>query len=222
MFEDGSTCRGRLIVGCDGSHSQVRHVLYRELFTTHKVPVRLFGFTLRVSAEEAAPILELDPFFLQGTASSSNIYMYLSRKFQAYIDVIHWLILHCLVLEAPQKPGGKGNGFLYQICISWKRDNPALENDKIPQDSLDPADRVNIIRDIVQHWAEPFRSFVLLITDATNVKQLDLDDCAPENTMKPADKVMLVGDALHGMTMCKPHTTTDERNISRIAAKAYL
>jgi 2-polyprenyl-6-methoxyphenol hydroxylase-like FAD-dependent oxidoreductase len=67
-------------MGCDGSHSQVRRMLYHGLFTTHTIPVRLLGFTLRVSAEQAAPIRELDPFFLQGTASSSNIYMYLSRK----------------------------------------------------------------------------------------------------------------------------------------------
>jgi 2-polyprenyl-6-methoxyphenol hydroxylase-like FAD-dependent oxidoreductase len=80
IFEDGSSCLGRLILGCDGNRSQVRRVLYRGLFATSPIPVRLFGFTLRVSAEEAAPIRTLDPFFLQGTASTNNIYMYLSRK----------------------------------------------------------------------------------------------------------------------------------------------
>jgi hypothetical protein len=181
-------------------------VLYHGLFATHQIPVRLFGFTLRVTAEEAAAIRKLDPFFLQGTASSSNIYMYLSRKFHVSVRDSHLLILRLSVLEAPQEQRSN-NEFLYQICISWKRHDHLLEGNKTPQGSPSQADRVNIIRDIVQDWAEPFRSFVMLITDATDVKQLDLDDCAPEKAMKPADRVMLVGDAFHAMTMCKPSAT---------------
>jgi hypothetical protein len=113
------------------------------------------------------------------------------------------LMNYASVLEAPQEPVDNNNGFLYQICISWKLHNDPLENVNILKGMSKQADRVNIIRGIVQEWAEPFRSFVLLITDATDVKQLDLDDCAPETPMKSADRVMIVGDAFHAMTMCK-------------------
>jgi hypothetical protein len=189
---------------------------------TQEVPVRLFGFTLRVSAEEAAPIRKLDPFFLQGTASSSNMYMYLSRKFQTNTDVSHRLILRSLVLEAPQKPGGNNNKSLYQICISWRRDNDTHKSNKALEGSASSVDRVNIIRGIAHEWAEPFRSFLMLITDATDVKQLDLDDCAPENATKPSNRVMLVGDALHAMTMCKSLSTTNKYHVARNASKIHL
>lgn len=81
MFEDGSTCRGKLIVGCDGSHSRVRRAISPQASQNQPVPVRLYGFTLRVTAEQAKPIRRLDPFFLQGTASASNVFMYMSCKF---------------------------------------------------------------------------------------------------------------------------------------------
>jgi hypothetical protein len=123
------------------------------------------------------------------------------------------------VLEAPQEPGGNNGEFSYQICISWKLHDDPLKENGIPKGVPNQADRVRIIRDMVHEWAEPFRSFVLLITDTTDVKQLDLDDCAPRNAMRSADRVMLVGDAFHAMTMCKPPPMADKHRISRIAAK---
>jgi hypothetical protein len=111
------------------------------------------------------------------------------------------------VLEAPQQSEGNNDEFLYQICISWKLHNDTLEGSNILRQPTNRADRVNIIRGMVQDWAEPFRSFVMLISDSTDVKQLDLDDYAPENANKPTDRVMLVGDAFHAMTMCKQMNT---------------
>jgi hypothetical protein len=44
----------------------------------HRIPVHLVGFTMQVTADEARPILELDPFFLQGTDSTSGLFVYIS------------------------------------------------------------------------------------------------------------------------------------------------
>lgn len=80
-FADGTECRGRILFGCDGSHSSVR---YRsgppEIFANHQIPVSMFGFTMQVTAAQAKPIRELDPFFLQGTASANDVFMYISCK----------------------------------------------------------------------------------------------------------------------------------------------
>lgn len=80
-FEDGSEYTGCMLFGCDGSHSQVR----REIFPpqkslNHRIPVSMFGFTMQINGEQARSIRELDPFFLQGTASASDVFMYISRK----------------------------------------------------------------------------------------------------------------------------------------------
>lgn len=81
-FEDGTEYRGRMLFGCDGSHSQVRRESSPpEKHVNHPIPVSMFGFTMLVTAAQAKPIRELDPFFLQGTASASDVFMYISCKF---------------------------------------------------------------------------------------------------------------------------------------------
>lgn len=79
-FEDGSSCVGSLLVGCDGTQSVVREALFPEKHETYKLPIRLVGLKVRYSAEKVARIRELDPITLQGTASENNSYMYFSSK----------------------------------------------------------------------------------------------------------------------------------------------
>jgi hypothetical protein len=164
------------------------------------------GFTLRLNASEVAPIRELDPFFLQGTASSSNIFMYLScksgpEKCDLYLST--YLTLYVLVLEAPQNMQDTNQSFLYQICISWNINNSSPEIQSFMHGLSNNASRVELIRKIAQQWADPFRSFLLLIHDKTNVKQLDLDDFAPRIGLQSTGGVLLVGDAFHAMSMCE-------------------
>lgn len=80
-FEDGSTYSGLIVVGCDGSHSRVRRMVYPEDFADTPIPVRLLGFTLKVKAEQSKDLYKIDPFFFQGTSSKNNVFMYISCKF---------------------------------------------------------------------------------------------------------------------------------------------
>lgn len=82
-FEDGTEYRGRMLFGCDGSRSKVRHETAPEgKHINYRIPVSLFGFTMQVTTAQANPIRELDPFFLQGIASANDVFMYISCKFQ--------------------------------------------------------------------------------------------------------------------------------------------
>jgi hypothetical protein len=188
---------------------------FRE-YATHPIPIRLFGFTLRVTAEQAESIRALDPFFLQGTASASNIYMYLSCKFNirlisfTVVDIFRTLNHLMLVLEAPQRVGNSDDGYMYQICMSWNvNDQP---DDAASPESSNNEERIQTIRKIAQDWAEPFRSFVNLITSNTSVKQLDLDDFAPHTALHSGKRVVLVGDAFHAMTMCRFVTASNTQS----------
>lgn len=91
VFEDGTECQGQLIFGCDGSHSRVRRALFPEQFENYQIPVQMFGFTLRVTADQARPIRQLDPFFLQGTSSENNVFMYTSCKFCSSFILFNYL-----------------------------------------------------------------------------------------------------------------------------------
>lgn len=74
-------CRGRMLFGCDGNRSRVRREIFGpEQSVNRPIPVSMFGFTMRITAAQAEPIRALDPFFLQGTASASDVSMYTSRK----------------------------------------------------------------------------------------------------------------------------------------------
>ena len=72
-----------MLFGCDGSRSRVRRGLYGpEKSTNNRIPVTMFGFTMQVTTEQATRVRELDPFFMQGTASANDVSMYTSRESQ--------------------------------------------------------------------------------------------------------------------------------------------
>jgi hypothetical protein len=170
----------------------------------------LYGFTLRVTAEQAEPIRQLDPFFLQGTASASNVFMYMSCKFAVKPSAVYYsshifLTSPSTVLEAPQTADSVDSGYLYQICISWNRTQDPADFKQQAEGPTTQDQRISIIKTISESWAEPFKTFVQHIPDQTLVQQLDLDDFVPTHVLSPQSRVLLVGDAYHAMVMCKYH-----------------
>lgn len=90
-----------------------------------------------------------------------------------------------------------------QLVVSW----PSRPGFFGHPDSLDfpstNSGRVKLLRDFAQTWAEPFKGLVMGLRGATEVKALDLYDCVPPEGLKSDGRVVLMGDALHQMTMCK-------------------
>jgi len=79
LFDDGSSYTGRLLVACDGGNSRIRRSLFPEL-PNYAIPIRVMGAKVQYSSKEMEQIRKLDPFFLQGTASANDSYMYFSGK----------------------------------------------------------------------------------------------------------------------------------------------
>ncbi|KAJ8110088.1 hypothetical protein OPT61_g6972 [Boeremia exigua] len=183
-FEDGTECRGRMLFGCDGSHSRVRHAIYPpEKRANYQIPVCMFGFTMQLTAAQAKPIRELDPFFLQGTASANDVFMYIS------------------LLKAPEPSQDHDGNFLYQVCISGSTNKNPFRAVSTGVAGVTNSERIAIIRDIARDFAEPFCSFLSLVSDSVEVKRLDLDDYAPCKEMFAAGTYTLIGDAFHAMAM---------------------
>jgi 2-polyprenyl-6-methoxyphenol hydroxylase-like FAD-dependent oxidoreductase len=200
-----------MIFGCDGSHSQVRRESFPpNKYANHRIPVSMFGFTMQVTAAQARPIRELDPFFLQGTASANDVFMYISCKSRLYLTKLYTLetleasrlTRRQSVLKAPQN-SQDGDEFVYQVCISGSTDKEPFRNETSGTDELTDKQRVAVIRTIAESFAEPFRSFLFLISDETKVKSVALDDFAPRKEIFAAGTYTLVGDASHAMAMCE-------------------
>lgn len=71
-----------MLFGCDGNRSRVRREIFgNEKSANQRIPITMFGFTTQATAEQAKPIRALDPFFLQGTASANDVFLYTSCEF---------------------------------------------------------------------------------------------------------------------------------------------
>lgn len=65
-------------------------------------------------------------------------------------------------------------------------------------------DKIEHVRLISSKMSDPFRRFLSCLTDDTPIKQIELDDFVPPTGLHESKRVILVGDAFHAMTMCKP------------------
>ena len=78
-FDDGSSSDGCLVVACDGGNSRIR----RQIFPgqeNYQIPVRLIGVKLDITPDDIEPLRRLDAYFLQGTASQNDSYVYFSGE----------------------------------------------------------------------------------------------------------------------------------------------
>lgn len=167
----------------------------------------MFGFTMQVTAEQAAPIRALDPFFLQGTASANDVSMYTSCKFDLRIKRLNESRIYSnnafTVLQAPPSLEDANGKLVYQVCISGSTDEEPFSRVTAKTARTTNDERIAMIRETALGFAEPFRLFVSLISDDTPVKQLDLDDWSFPEDHAAGGTYTVVGDAAHNMTMCK-------------------
>ncbi|KAL2272009.1 hypothetical protein VTJ83DRAFT_1380 [Remersonia thermophila] len=184
-FDDGSAAEGSLVAACDGGSSRLRAALFPDQ-PKHLIPVRLLGVRIDCTPEEIAPLRELDAYFLQGTSSMTDVFVYFS------------------ILDTPHNhPSGNGNNGKYtvQMVVSWPVRSGFLGREEPLAIPDADADRIALIQGLAETWAEPFRSIARLVAPDASVKALELYDWPPPKGLRTQGHVALVGDAVHPMTM---------------------
>lgn len=116
------------------------------------------------------------------------------------------------VLDAPGNGDGRTDKYSCQIVTSWPLregffDSPA----PLPFPPTNEA-RLALLKTFAQTWAEPFRSLVLAMPPDTDVKHFELVDFAPPKDLRTKHRVVLMGDALHAMAMCKSRCRSGPSN----------
>ncbi|KAK9440956.1 FAD binding domain-containing protein [Metarhizium brunneum] len=185
-FDDGSTCVGGLLVACDGSNSRVRKVLFPELAqeNLYRIPIAVMGVKMQLSTVQIAGMREQDAYFLQGTSSENDSFVYMS------------------VLDAPgNSPDNPPDSYNLQICLSWPYRDGYLGRKKQVCVPDTQEDRRKLFLEFAASYAEPFRSVMGAITDDTEIRSVDLSDWPPPKGLHTTGNAVLMGDSLHHMAM---------------------
>ena len=189
-FGDSTSATGTLLVGADGSRSRVRSSLLAHqprLAINNVLPVRLLGASVVYPRDLALQMRNLDPFFFQGGDPKSDAFMWFS-------------FLDTPINNTRDNP----DTYECQILLSW----PYRKGFRGRDEPLDvPAthkERVNLMKEMVDGWTNPFYSCVMNIPADAEIKAIALEDFVPRKGLwdNKDGRITLIGDAAHAMTMC--------------------
>ena len=189
-----TTSSGTLLVGCDGTRSKVRASLFGglEQEKNRVLPVRLLGVSVVYPSALAQKMRQLDPFFLQAGDPLTNTFFWFS------------------FLDAPgAHDRSDRESSECQILVSWPF-RAGFRGQKEPLEvPATNGERIQLMKKLADGWAEPFREIVQAIPeDTTEAKTISLEDWEPVPSTSAiwnslaTQRVALVGDAAHAMTMC--------------------
>lgn len=133
---------------------------------------------MEMTHDQVAPLRELDPLLFQGSHPDTGIYLWVS------------------MLDVPDTNGTLGTGqehYRVQINLSWKvlDDSDEIHNTN--------AERLHQMRTKAEGFHKTLRTAIESIPEGTEVVPIKLADWLPQPWMN--DRVTLIGDAAHAMTM---------------------
>ncbi|KAL6233627.1 hypothetical protein BDW75DRAFT_241855 [Aspergillus navahoensis] len=166
---------GKLVVGTEGSRSTVRRVLRPDAYRNAQLPVRFIGVAVDLTAEEVAPLRDMDPLLFQGCHPETGVYLWFS------------------ILETP---ANSASGlWRVQINISWP---VQTADDEVPETD---ADRLAMMKKRAAGFVPFLYEAIQRIPDGTPVLEVSLADweCLPWDNRD--GRVTLAGDAAHSMVM---------------------
>ncbi|KAJ2897448.1 putative FAD-dependent monooxygenase [Zalerion maritima] len=181
-FDDETTTTGRLLVGCDSRSSRIRRRICPD-HEPYRIPIRVMGCQFFYPPEKLEGMGKLDPFFLQGTASENDSFMYFS------------------VLDSPGNAGNTTGKYNCQVCVSWPFREGFFGSSEPTEMPPTKETKTELVRKLAATWKDPFRSFVLGIPEDTEFIGLDLTDFPPPKGLRSQGRVTLMGDAIHAMAM---------------------
>ncbi|KAF5637810.1 zeaxanthin epoxidase chloroplastic [Fusarium sp. NRRL 52700] len=188
LFEDGKSVNGSLLVACDGSHSRVRRSLFPK-WKLKDIPVRMLGIKMELSPSQIKPIRDLDPYFFHSTNSRNDTFVYFS------------------VLDAPGNHADTDRPYIGQLCISWPYREGFLGRPSPIEIPDTPEEKYKLVEELTSTWAECFHPLASAVSLDSEMKGLKIQDLTPSKDFQTTGRAVLMGDALHAMAMCKPHSS---------------
>lgn len=129
----------------------------------------------------------LDPFFFQGGDPETDAFMWFS------------------FLDTPaNNTRDDRDTYECQILISWPY-RAGFRGLDVPLDvPVANEDRVELMKELVDGWTNPFHECVMNIPSDAEIKAIALEDFVPRPGLwdNYDGRVTLMGDAAHAMTMC--------------------
>ncbi|KAK0302551.1 hypothetical protein LTR01_008687 [Friedmanniomyces endolithicus] len=189
QFGDGTSASGTLLVGCDGSRSGVRTLLYTLRGSSpknHALPVRFLGACVTYPSDVGRVMQEKDPFCFQGGDPRTDSFFFFS------------------FLDTPANNDREDRStFDCQIIVRWPYRAGFLGRDEPTEIPAVNEARLRLMKKITDGWVSPYRDVVRDIPENTPVQQIRLEDWPPEEDSWEnfEGRATLVGDAAHAMTM---------------------
>jgi 2-polyprenyl-6-methoxyphenol hydroxylase-like FAD-dependent oxidoreductase len=97
-------------------------------------------------------------------------------------------------LNSPYNTGNDSGNYICQVIISWAESKDI----SIPESN---AERIALIKHITSDWAGHLRTLIEVIPEDAEATAIHLADWFP-TTNREDERVVLMGDAAHTMTMC--------------------